>query len=100
MSSRRLSDPHGGRIVLCLVILALFMTQIIGSADMASTTTTITHTRTKVTTETTTATSGILGSRAFLVLLVIIVAAAAIAVICGYTWGQRRTRKALLGAST
>jgi len=78
--------------------------QTAGAAYMASTTTTTsTRTRTTVTktvTETTISTDSALGSRGFLVLLVLLAAAASIAVVGGYMWGKRRTRKNLLGAAT
>jgi hypothetical protein len=104
MNTNRLGSLGGTRGLLCLIALALFVIQSAGMASTASTTTT-THTRVRVTTtatvtETTTATGGVLGSRPFLVLLVLLGTAACVAVVGGYVWGKKRTRKDLLGAST
>ena len=102
MTSLRLRRPGKGGAILCTLVFALLVIQTAGSAYMASTTTT-THTRVRVTTtltETTTATSTALGSRPFFVLIVLLAAAASIAVVGGYFWGKKRTRKGLLGTST
>ena len=99
MSSHHLAKAGGRKAALILLVLSVFLVQAIDSAAMASTTTT--HTRTKITTtltETTTATSNALGSRAFFVLVILLAGAASIAVVGGYVWGKRRTRKNLLGA--
>jgi len=91
---------YGGKSLLSLLALALLLLQNVGFAEMASTTTT-THTRVKVTTtltETTTQTNSALGSRPFLVLMVLLAVAASIAVVGGYFWGKKRTRKDLLGS--
>jgi len=103
MTSHRLQRPGNGGAVLCTLVFALLGIQTVGSAYMASTTTTTTHTRVRVTTtltETTTATNSALGSRPFFVLMVLLAAAASIAVVGGYLWGKKRTRKDLLGTST
>jgi len=95
-------EHGGGRALFCLLALALFMIQTAGVAEMASTTTTTTHTRVRVTTtltETTTQTADALGSRPFVVLIVLVAVAASVAVLGGYVWGRKRTRKDLLGAS-
>lgn len=94
----RLGD---GFALLSVLVLGLFVIQAFGSETLAATITTTTHaTRTRVTTtltETTTATANTIGSRGFIVLLILLGAAASLAVVGGYLWGKRRTRKALLG---
>jgi len=88
--------------LLTVLTLGFFAIQAVGSEVMAATTTTTTHTtRTRVTTtltETTTATASTLGSRGFIILVILLGAAASLAVVGGYLWGKRRTRKILLGA--
>jgi len=91
---------HGA--LLCILALSVLVTQTVGVAEMASTTTT--HTKVRVTTtetltETTTAVSNSIGPRGYVVLLVLVAAAASSAVLGGYLWGKRRTRKSLLGVS-
>ena len=87
--------------LLSVVALGLFALQAFGSETLAATITTTTHTtRTRVTTtltETTTATASTIGSRGFIILVILLAAAASIAVLGGYLWGKRRTRKILLG---
>ena len=100
-------DLYGSRLgkyraLLCILALSVLMTQTVGIAEMASTTTT--HTKVRVTTtetltETTTAVSNSVGARGYIVLLVLVTAAASCAVLGGYFWGKRRTRKSLLGVS-
>jgi len=103
MNTHQFGSTRGRRAFLCLLAFALLSIETLGVGEMASTTTTTTHTRVRVTTtltETTTQTSGALGSRPFFVLIVLLAAAASIAVVGGYFWGKKRSRKDLLGAST
>jgi len=103
MNMHLLGSNKGRKTLLTLLALAFLSIQTLGVAEMASTSTTTTHTRVRVTTtltETTTATSNPLGSRPFFVLIVLLAAAASIAVVGGYFWGRKRSRKDLLGAST
>ena len=60
---------------------------------------TTTATLTQGTTSTTTIVSGVPSQEVELAVVVAVVAAATAAIIGGYTWGQRRARKALLGAN-
>ena len=98
-------SSRGNSAVVYVLVLAFLSAQVVLTAGPASAaTTTVTHTRIRVTTtatliETTTATSNTLGSRAFIGLLVLLIAAASAAVVAGYAWGKKRTRKNLLGSS-
>ena len=101
MNTLRATKVWPWRALLSMLTLGLFVVQAVGSETMAATTTTTTHTtRTRVTTtltETTTATASTIGSRGFIILVILLAAAASIAVLGGYLWGKRRTRKILLG---
>lgn len=101
MNSSRLRFGKTKALLGFLALTALTV-QTTGLAEAASTITT--HTRTRVTTtatltETTTAISNAIGPRGYLVLLVLLAGAASCAVLGGYIWGRRRTRRALLGVT-
>jgi len=102
MSSHHPGSVGRARSLLLVLAFGLIVIQSVGMANLATSTTT-THTRTRVTTtatvtETTTATTSTLGSRSFLILVVLLATAASVAVVGGYVWGKRRTRKNLLGS--
>jgi len=105
MSYRWAGGLGSRRTLLGILVLGLVAVQAMGIANIASATTTTTHTKVRVTTtatvtETTTATGTVLGSRGVFVLFLLLAVAASIAVIGGYVWGRRRTRKNLLGVAS